>query len=154
MRTKTILSLMATVLVVVGIPVFNSEAATLTNELVFRPEPQRVILNIYHTRKNQSWPVYMPTRLISTDSFQSSSITLSLRYKDSTWVEQLTPLAIASNKVEHIHLTEDHNAIWAPLPHGGEVEFHIYHTYVLVRSTKLTKAQLIAEANSESPVGG
>ena len=73
---------------------------------------------------------------------------------NSLWRESTVPFSINIKKASRIRLFENPHALWIPLTHGGEVEFHIYRTYVLVESTVLSKAQLIAEVNTETPAGG
>ena len=129
-------------------------AAANNGGFVFVPEPQHVIATVRAVRSDQTWSVYMPTELLPSDSFVRATGAITLDYKDSTWIESTVPFPIDKGRAVTVRLYEDRHALWAPLAHGGEVEFRIYRTFVLVKSATLTKSQLIHVANSESPVGG
>ena len=154
MRFRFLLSVIVAAFILGGPAITVIYASTNNGGFVFTPEPQHVINTVRAVRSDQTWSVYMPTELLKSDTFERATGAITLDYKDSTWVESTVPFPINKSKAVSVRLIEDPHALWAPLAHGGEVEFRIYRTYVLVKSATLTKSQLIYVTNSESPAGG
>ncbi len=136
----------------------NSITTTASNDgLTFTRYTQQIAQDI--TSVNPGLDAqYIPTLLLPNDSFEGAikagKDTLCIYYDNEVLLEGKTPTLFYGDKTSKVKLKNGCLATWIVQKHGGKIQFKLYHTYVLLESSKLTQMQLMDVAGSVTPVNG